>query len=114
MKKVYAQRQSRYVGQQPGTKSGRRPGDKPVINRLSTAGFVPPSVYIGFPLFVLPRKRSGQLSSMPWGARGSVVSTDPSASRPVRSRSALPPRRPALRRPEPFSPWYVRVLDSTG
>ena len=28
----------------------------PLLNRLSTAGFVPPPVYIGFPLFVLPRR----------------------------------------------------------
>ena len=55
----------RYAGQQPGTKSGRRLAEKPGINRLSTAGFVPPSVNIGFCLFVLPKSRSGQLSSMP-------------------------------------------------
>ena len=41
----------RYIGQQPGTKSGRRPGDKPRIIRGSTARLVPPSVYMGFPLF---------------------------------------------------------------
>ena len=45
----------RSIGQQPGTKSGRRPADKPRINRGSTARCVPPSVYIGFRLFVLPR-----------------------------------------------------------
>ena len=42
------------------------------MNRLSTAGFVPPSVYIGFPLFVLARGRSGQLSTIPWKAKGTV------------------------------------------
>ena len=34
-----------------------RPGDKPRMNRWSTADFVPPSVYIGFRLFVLLGRR---------------------------------------------------------
>ena len=42
---------------QPGTKRAPRPGDKPLINRWSTADFVPPSVYIGFRLFVLLERR---------------------------------------------------------
>ena len=46
----------RSTGQQPGTKSASRPGDKPLINPLSTAGFVPPPVNTGFSLFVLPRR----------------------------------------------------------
>ena len=82
----------RYIGQQPRTKSSHRPGDKALINRRSTANFVPPSVYIGFPLFVLPRRRWGQLSTMPWGAKGSVVSW---ANRPVGVRSCPVPLRPA-------------------
>ena len=54
------------TGQQPRTKSASRPAFEPRINRLSTAGFVVrPPVYVGFPLFVLPRKCAGQLSSMP-------------------------------------------------
>ena len=64
------------------------------INRGSTAGFVPPPVYIGFPLFVLPRGCSGQLFSIPWRTRGTVV---PCAEKPVgvpscRARRAQPPR----------------------
>ena len=43
----------RHTGQQPGTKRARGPADKPVINSGSTAGFVPPPVYIKIPLFVL-------------------------------------------------------------
>ena len=34
--------------------------DEPVMGRWSTAGFVRPSVYIGFPLFVLPGTRPGE------------------------------------------------------
>ena len=36
---------------------------------------------------------------------------------PIRRRPVLPgpapPRRPAVRRPDPTRPWYVRVVDST-
>ena len=37
----------------PRMKSASRPADEPVTNRGSTAGFVPPPVSIGIPLFVL-------------------------------------------------------------
>ena len=94
-------------------KSGLRPADKPLINRGSTAGFVPPTVYIGTPLIVLPKNCSEKLSSMPWKARKTVVSC---ANKPVgvpscRARPAQPPRRAP---PDPTHPWCVRVLDSTG
>ena len=62
--------------------------DKPVVNR----GFVRPSVYIGFSLFVQPKRRSGQLPSMPWRARGTVVFC---ANRPVGVPSCPAPARPA-------------------
>ena len=39
---------------------------KPLINRWSTADFVPLAVYIGFSLFVLLESRSSAVSSMPW------------------------------------------------
>ena len=45
----------------------------PVMSQLSTAGFVPPSVYIGFRLFVLLERRSGDLSSMLWRVREKLV-----------------------------------------
>ena len=45
----------RYIGQQPGTKSAPRLGDKSRINRWSTAGFVLPVVHIGFALFVISK-----------------------------------------------------------
>ena len=75
----------------------------PVINRLSTAGFVPPTDYKGFPLFVLPKSCSGQLSSMPWGAQGTVVScADKTVGvPPCRARPAQPPRRAP---PDPTRP----------
>ena len=34
------------------------------VNRWATAGFVIPSVYIGFPFLVLPENRPGGLSAM--------------------------------------------------
>ena len=66
----------RYTGQQPATKSARGLGEKQRINRwinrLSTADFVCPSVYIGFPLFVLAKRRSEQLFTVRWRAWGAV------------------------------------------
>ena len=96
-----------------GTKSASRPGDKPDVNRSSTGRFVPPTVYIGFLLFALPKRCSGRLSSMPWRARGTVVSC---ANKHVgvpscRARPAQPPRRAP---PDSTRPWCVRVLDSTS
>ena len=59
---------------------------------------------------VREKNRSGLLSSMPWRARGTVVS---SATRPDIPSYPAPPRRPAVSRPVPTRPLYVRVLDST-
>ena len=85
MKKIYSD-----IGQQPGTKSGRLPADKPVINRLSTAGFVLPSVTIGFPFVLASGGSFMTVSSMPWGIRGSVVSW---GNRPIGAPSyPAPPR----------------------
>ena len=74
----------------------------PRINRGSTAGFVPLSVYMGFPLFVLLKKHSKQLSAMPVRHEGRLPPgrDDPSASHPARPRPAPPPRR-APPRPDP-------------
>ena len=57
MKRVTETKRRRSTVRQPGTKSASRPGDKPLINRWSTADFVPPTVYIGFRLFVLLERR---------------------------------------------------------
>ena len=46
----------------------------PLIDRSSTARYVPSSVYIGFLLFVLLGRRSGDVSLMLWGVRGTLVS----------------------------------------
>ena len=93
----------RYTGQQPGTKSARRPADKRQIHHGATAGFALPSVYIGFPLFVLPETCPGGFSSIVWRLREAVVSLAnrpvgvPSASRP---RPAAPPSLRAPPRPD--------------
>ena len=88
----------------------RRAAVFPLINRLSTRRFVPPAVYTGLPLFVLPKSRSGQLSTTPRRAKGWLSSgrTDLSVSRPTPHRPATP------RCAAPSRPWYDRVLDSTG
>ena len=108
----------RYSGQQPGTKSARGPADKPRMNRLSTAGFVPPSVYIGFPLFVLAKRRSGQLSTIPWRARGTVgfLATRPVGILfcPALLRPAAPPcAAPTRTARGMFGFWTRQVLCSS-
>ena len=91
----------RYTGQQLGTKSGRRPADKPVINRWSTAGFVPPSVYIKFSLFVLPGIRPGGYSfDRLESKRDGGLLAEPTRRRPVLPVPA-PPSRRAPPRPDP-------------
>ena len=73
MKRVYRDNRRRYTGQQPATKSVRGPAAKPRMNCGSTVRCVPPPVYIGFPLFVLAKRRSGELFTVPWRARGTVA-----------------------------------------
>ena len=75
----------------------------------------PESVYIGFPLFVLPEAHAEGHSSIVWGVREFVflLGEQSGRRRPVPPVSARP-RRPAVRRPVPTRPGYVRVLDSTG
>ena len=64
----------------------------PLMNRWSTAGFVPPPVYIGFPLFVLATSRSEQLFTLPWRLEGRVAfgPTEMSAPCSVQLRPAPP------------------------
>ena len=105
----------RPTGQQPGTKNDSRPGDKTRMNRLLTdcqpVILFPHSVYIGFRLYMLLERRSGDVSSMPWRVRGTLGLW---ANSSVGTQSCPTPRgRPAVRL-DPTRPWYVRVLDSTG
>ena len=83
---------------------------KPVINCLSTSRCVPPSVYMAFRLLVLLESRSGDVSSMLWVARGTLVSW-PNCSVGIQS-CPTPPCCLAVR-PDLTRSWYVRVLDST-
>ena len=78
---------------------------------LSTAGFVPPSVYIGLSLFVLLERRSGDVSAMLGKVRGRLVSR---ANSSVGIQSCPTPPRHLAVRPDATRPWYVRVLDSTS
>ena len=73
----------------------------PVINRLSTGRCVPPSVYIGFRLFVLPKRRPGHCLRFAGGQEGGLSPgrIDPTASRPTQPRTPSPPRRAS--RPDP-------------
>ena len=50
---------------------------------------------------------------MPWGTRDGSPLGGPIRRRPVLP-SPAPPRRPAMRRPDPTRPWYVRILDLTN
>ena len=107
-----AQEKQRHIGVGSLVSSQeRRAAVIPRINRSSIAGFVPPSVYIRFNLFVLPERCSGQLFSSPWTARGTVVSWA--------NRQAGIPTRPAPPCSTPprhvqNSSSYVRLLDLTG
>ena len=103
------QQKRRSTCQQPGRKSACCPGDKLRVNQFQNGNqlviLFSHSVYMGFRLFVLPESRSGDLSSMPWRVRGSLVSW---ATSSVGTQSCpTPPRRPAVH-PDPTRPWTVR------
>ena len=83
------------------------------MNRWSSAGFVPPPVYIGFPLFVLAKRRSEQLFTVPWRARSGLASGPTEMSAPCYAQLHPAPRS-AVSRADPTRPLCVRVLDSTG
>ena len=82
----------------------------PRLNRLSTAHFVPPSVYIAFRLFVFLEKRSSDVSAIPWRVHGTFVSW---ANSSVGTQSCPTPPGGSAGRPDQTRPLYVRVLDST-
>ena len=74
----------------------------PLINRGSTADFVPPSVYIGLRLFVLPKRHPGQCLRFAGGQETGLSPgrIGPTASSPTQPRPPSPPRR-APPRPDP-------------
>ena len=110
-KGLQGQKKRRSIVRQPGTKRASRPGDKPLINRWSTADSVPPSVCIGFRLFVLLERRWSDVSSIPWRERWTFVSW---ANSSVGTQSCPTPPGRSAGRSDPTRPWYVRDLDSTG
>ena len=74
----------------------------PLVNCLSTACFVPPPVYIGFPLSVLAKRRPGQLFMVPWRARGTFgFQGDQNVGTLFCPASPRPAVRPAPCRPDP-------------
>ena len=78
----------RCTRQHPGTKSAPRPADKNADKPVTNSGFCPPSVYLGFPWFVLPGSLPGRHSSIVWGMRLSPGRIVTSASCAVRPRPA--------------------------
>ena len=65
---------------------------------------------------MLPETRPGVFFDALGGKRDGCIGCilgEPTRRRPVLLVAALP-RRPAVRRPAPTRPLYVRVLDSTG
>ena len=96
----------------------RRAAVVPRINRLST-GCQPRALCspIGLHRISLVRPseesfRTG-LSDALEGTRGGRHLGDPIRRRPILPGPA-PPRRPAVRLPDPTRPWYVKVLDCSA
>ena len=87
---------------------------QPRVNRGSTADFVLQSVYIGFRLFVLPKKSPGQYLRFAGGQERGLfpVRVEQTASRPcpTQPRPPSPPRRAPPRPDWPVCPGF----DSTG
>ena len=97
--KVYKEKRRRSTGQLPGAKNASGPADTMLINRLSTAACVPPSVYIVFRLFVVLEKRLGVFFDASEGTGDTCLLGDLFCRRPILPGSApLPSRAP---RPDP-------------
>ena len=110
MKRVCRVRQAPSTSQRPGTKSLFRPTDKPCVNR-------PLCSPIGLHMVSLVRASGGSFrtvvyDALGWGRVGCLLG-EPIRRRPVLPGPA-PPRRPAVRRPDPTCPWYVQALESTS
>ena len=103
----------RNTGRQPGTKSGFRPAHKP--RSIASQPLVCFSIGLHRVSFVRASRDTPRrvFFDRLGGNRGGCLLGEPARRRPVLPVPA-PPRRPAVRRPVPTCPWYVRVLDSTG
>ena len=84
-----------------------------MINRRSTAFFVPPPVYMGFHLFLLAKKVQNMCLECAGRPEGLLALKATEMSAPCfAQRRPDPPS--ALRRADPTRPLRVRILDSTG
>ena len=100
-----------YIGQQPGTKSARRPaGGQPVVNRWFCSLVGLHRVFFVRASIDTPRKVFFDLLK---GKRDVCLLAESSRRRPVLPVPASS-RRPAARRPVPTRVCYVRILDSTS
>ena len=114
----------RSTGQQPGTKSGRGPAEKPVFNCSATACCVP-RFDMELILLVAQNEHPGRLfiqdgcSQRPGRHDGRLYPgrTDPPPSNPALPHPVCPARaaRPdAVHCPALSRPWYVQVSDLTS
>ena len=110
MKRVYKDNYASVHLSAARTKSARGTGDKPLVNRM----FGPP---LGLHRILFGRASGESSTTVVFdaseGKRKGCLLGEPSCRRSRPPRPACP-RRPAVRRPVPDRPWYVRVLDSTG
>ena len=87
-------------GLYPGTESGNRPEDKPVINRSSTECFDSLSVYIGAPFFCASEKPFGTVvCNSSESKQGGCALGEPTCRSATLTRTAPLPRR-AVPRPD--------------
>ena len=119
------------TGQQPGTKSGRRPKDEPPVSRSSTGcqpviGFLD-LVKMGFHMFVHPNKTPGRSFFCFWARKRYVgrslgaplrpASVPPRTASPSPASPGLVPPRPAVPRPVPprsargISAFWIRLMN---
>ena len=84
-------------------KSASRPADNPRINRWSNMGYVPPSVWMGFPLFVLPKRGPRRVAfDSPERQRTVLSWANRSVGVPLCSAPAIPAIPPCAQpRPDP-------------
>ena len=111
MKNVYRDRRRRSTVQQPRTNSASRPVDKPWINWLATADFVPT---IGLHRILLVRTSGGTFRRYVLDASGGTRSLFPgrtvlSASSSDRTRPVAPPCTP-LRSARGMFEFWIRQL----